>query len=53
MSYQLSAVHFKDDTKYRVAFYNEDNRVTSERIFNTKEEAESFLTMKGISFTEQ
>lgn len=53
MSYQLSAVYFKNDTKYRVAFYNEENRVTSERIFNNKEEAEAFLIMKGISFTEQ
>ena len=52
MSYSMSEVHYKDDTKYRVAYYK-DGRVISERVFDTKEEAEAYLTMKGTSFTEQ
>ena len=52
MSYTISEVHYKNDTKYRVAWY-EDGKVTSEIIFDTKDEADAFLTMKGTSFTEQ
>ncbi len=52
MSYEISEVHYKDNTKFRIAYY-EDGRVTREWVFDTKEEADAFLIMKGTTFTEQ
>lgn len=46
MTYDIVTVYYKDTIMYRVTGMNEDKMVVTEKIFQSKADAEAYLAVK-------
>jgi hypothetical protein len=48
MTYDIVTVYYKDEVRYRVTGMNEDKVVVTEKIFQTKADAETYIAVKCV-----